>query len=401
MNKLDQIYQEFGKEICLFPFVAAFYSLNSNKAPLVMPCSSIKVVEDWDIINNSIIDTVNNTQWQALRKNFINGSCHTTDLCKTCSLAEKSGGSSPRILNNQYFSEHIDLDFVTHIKKIIHDQYKVDTLISLDYCPSNYCNYECIMCFGGASSKRKTFELKLAGIAEIPKQEFNVASDFADVLSKVQLLNFTGGETLLQKQVHKVIDQLIDRDLAKNITISLLTNASIYPKPLIEKFKQFKNVFYTVSIDGTGDVIEYQRRGAVWNDVEKNALQLIKNYDAVVNYVLTAVNIFNFAEFVKWLAKNNIDKVFISLVYKRNSNISIAVVPDELRMPFIDNLNQTKKELQGTYYETLIDQIFEILSSIPHDPKLILQFKKAIEIEDNASSKKLIDIVPEWKIYLK
>ena len=63
----------------------------------------------------------------------------------------------------------------------------------------------------------------------------------------------------------------------------------------------------------------------------------------MVNFVLTAVNIFNFAEFVKWLSKNNIDKVFISLVYARNSNISIAVVPDDLRMIIIDKLNQTKK----------------------------------------------------------
>jgi MoaA/NifB/PqqE/SkfB family radical SAM enzyme len=400
-DNLDLLYKEVGSDICLFPFLAGFYSLVvPADRPIVMPCSSVKVI-NWEVYDDSIIKTMNSDQWRNLRKNFIQGSCHTTDICKTCSLAEQGGGSSPRILNNKYFAEHLDIDLVRTIKQIIDNDYKIDKVFSLDFCPSNYCDYECIMCFGGASSKRKTFEIKIQGGKPSKKNNLKINSDFDQILSTIKILNFTGGETLLQKQIHELIDELIQNDLAKNIKISLLTNASKYPEKLIDHFKQFKDVFYTVSIDGIGEVIEYQRRGAIWSDVESNALRFYKEFGCVINFVLNAVNVFNFPDFVDWLSKHNINKVFISLVYDRNHNISVAVVPPELKSPFIDRLTEYQYKYQNTYYAELIQQMLDIMSNTEHDPKLIPEFIKAITIEDSASKKSLKQVVPEWTPYFK
>lgn len=411
MNNINKIYETFGSNICLFPYMAGFYSLVSThleSTPMLAPCSSIKV-NGWDIKDNSLISSINSEQWKELRRTFVsNGSCHTTDFCKTCSLAETNGGDSPRKINNEYFAEHLSSDIIKQVQEVIDNDYKVEKILSLDYCPSNYCNYECIMCFSGASTRRREidrilFMEKYPEAGKPPKNQplFAPTADFYQIVSQLEILNFTGGETLLQKQVHELIDYLTSQDLAKNITISLLTNVSKYPTDLLDKFKKFKNVFYTLSIDGVGEMIEYQRRGAVWTDIETNALRFQQEFGCVFNYVLTGVNVFGFVEFIDWVAKHNIDQIFISLVYDRNRNISVAVIPPELKIPLLEKLYACKISYTGTAYESLIIQVIGILENTKHDPDLISEFVKAIKIEDRFSKKKLIEIVTEWAPYFK
>lgn len=397
-NKLDNIYRHFGKDICLFPYMAAFYSTAGH--PMVAPCTMVKFT-GWGLEASSINKSLNSNQWIELRRNFISGSCHTTEFCKTCSLSEKNGGASPRQLNNQYFADHLTTDIVERIDTIIANDYKVNDLLSMDYCPSNYCDYECIMCFGGASSARQTFEIKVLGLNKSAINDSAVEKDFYNLFSKLEILNLTGGETLLQPQVHSLIDYLIEHDLAKNISVSLLTNASQYPQKLVEKFKKFKNIFYTISIDGIGPVIEYQRRGAKWTNVENNAMTLLNNFGCVINYVLTAVNVFSFVEFVDWLETNNIGKfnqVFISLVYDRTKHLSVDVIPPELKTELIAKLEKTT---HTGYYLDLVNQVVDILKKSTYEPKLLEQFITAIRTEDTVSKQSLVDVVPEWSPYFE
>jgi MoaA/NifB/PqqE/SkfB family radical SAM enzyme len=401
-NNLDKIYEEFGSNICLFPFVAGFYALatEENKKSIIMPCSDTSVT-GWDIHDKSILTSMNSQQWVQLRKNFITGSCHTSEFCKCCSLAEVNGGDSPRKLANQYFTEHLNSDIIETVKNIINNDYKITKILSLDYSPSNYCNYECIMCFGGASTARRTFEIKMMGKTpyKIIKKDYH--EDFHRILDNLELLNLAGGEPIQQKQVHEVIDYLISNDIAKNLTISVLTHVGKYPKNLQEKFKQFKNVFYTLSIDGIEDVIEYQRRGAIWQDVEANTIQLQKEFGCVINYVLTAVNVFSFDQFVDWIHTHNMDRVIISLVYESNKNLSVDVIPLELKTPLIEKLQLAKNNYTNERYIKLFDRVIDILVKANYNETLLLKFIEQIYIEDQVSKKKLVDVVPEWKSYFE
>ncbi len=310
MNDLDNIYQELGEHICLYPFFGAFYQTN-NVVPIaqegmpnsVRPCSIVMAddMNKWNITNDSIHDTRNAPVWKQMRQDFIQDKFHDIYDCRSCSYNEKSGVSSPRQQNNKFLAQFLQSDIVSEVYQIINDDYNVHDIITLDYYPSNYCNYSCVMCAGGASSKRQTFEVQV-----MKKQEkivLNVADpDFYSVLDKVQLINFTGGETALQSQVHEIMDYLIEKDLAKNILITLLTNASSSASALDEKFRKFKQVIYNVSIDGIGDVIEYQRRGAKWASLSVNALELMDHeyISTVVNYVLTGINVFSAMDFINW-----------------------------------------------------------------------------------------------------
>lgn len=393
-NDLKKIYKELGEQICLFPYMAAFYSQSLPES--VRPCSLTTM--DSKIINNDLIQSINQPEWLDIRKHFVVASCHENKHCVTCSQAELAGGDSPRQLNNRYFAEHIKTDIVSFVQKVKSNNYHVEKILSLDYAPSNYCNFECVMCSGGVSSTRNTFEIKVYGKS---KQTIKFSGDknFYSLLDSVEILNLCGGETLLQKEVHAVIDYLVEKDLAKNITISLLTNASKYPDKLIEKFKKFKNVFYTISIDGIDAVIEYQRRGCKWVETSQIAVRLSKEFGSVINYVVTAINVFSFIETVDWFYQHNMDRVILSLVFESNKNISVKAIPLELKQKLLYKLRANKQRYPNEKFNDLISQMITILESNEFESELLAEFKKAITIEDNASKLKLIDVVPEWQPY--
>ncbi len=87
-----------------------------------------------------------------MRQDFIQDKFHDIHDCRSCSYNEKSGVSSPRQQNNKFLAQFLQSDIVSEVYQIINDDYNVHDIITLDYYPSNYCNYSCVMCAGGASS---------------------------------------------------------------------------------------------------------------------------------------------------------------------------------------------------------------------------------------------------------
>lgn len=403
-SRLDKLYAEFGEQICLFPFFAGFYQTN-QKLPStrnsIRPCSMVTngASPAWEV-TGLINDTRNNNTWKSMRRDFINKSCNDIPACSVCRSNEKSGAESARQLNNYFFAEHLSIDLNTAVGDIVNNDYIVSSPLSLDYYPSNYCNYECIMCVGGASSKRNTFEIKyMNSTTEIATN--SVDADFYNMLDAVQIINFTGGETLLQSQVTEVIDYLIAKNLAQNISITLLTNASAYPTELVDKFGKFKNVFYTISIDGVGKIIEYQRRGSKWDQVEKNAIKLGKDFGSLINFVLTAVSAFGLVEFLNWAQTHNMNRLCITPVF-RSTYLSVDAIPTELKNEIVAQLTTAKDLLDPAdkflcYYE----QALAILSNSVYNQYQHREFIRKIKIEDLASKQPLTEIVPQWLPYFE
>lgn len=423
MTQLDRIYQELGEHICLYPFFGAFYQTNNvipikqeNSLNSVRPCSIVMSndMQKWDIDNQSIHQSRNNSAWKKMREDFSQNKFHKIADCQSCSNNERSGATSPRQQNNSFLANFLDLDIVSEVKNILDNDNTVNDIYTMDYYPSNYCNYSCIMCAGGASSQRQTFEVKI-----LKRQERIVLNsadpDFYQALSRVQVINFTGGETALQKQVFEVMDYLIENDLAKNILITLLTNASSSPDDLDERFKHFKQVIYNVSIDGVGSVIEYQRRGASWRKVETNSLRLLHHeyISTVINFVLTAVNVFDIMNFVDWCYENNIGPTTADTIDRSYINVSpvfrvdylgVAALPHAMRSQALELLYKGRKQFNkdlvyDNYYRNLVDKFIVVIESIAHKPEYLPQFIEHIRHEDSVSKKPLVDIVPEWKPY--
>lgn len=426
-NNVESLYKEFGEHICLYPFFGAFYQtnhvINKDSPDLpnsVRPCSLVQNDDYtvWNIENNSIHDGRNTAQWKKMRQDMLDGKFYEIHDCRSCSYNEKTGATSPRIQNNKFLVDQLDIDIIEEVKKIIANDNTVTDIITLDYYPSNYCNYACVMCAGGASSKRHTYEVKHLGYNS--KIVLNDADpDFMDVLSRVEIINFTGGETVLQTQVIDVIDHLIDIGRSEHVLITLLTNASSSYTKLADKFNKFKGVIYNISIDGIGDVIEYQRRGCNWSTVEKNALELInaKSIGVVVNYVLTAINVFSSMEFIDWCYANNfgpqttnderdVSYVNISPVF-RVEHLGQGALPPELREIALERLtNGVNKYIKietpmGRFCADLAQKVINVIETTPYNPIYLDQFIDHVSKEDTVSQKKLTDVVPEWKPYFQ
>lgn len=420
MNDLTTLYKELGEHICLYPFFGAFYQTNNVVQPgqegrlnSVRPCSIVSAndMTKWDIRSNSIRNARNGPAWKEMRQRFLDGEFYSIADCRDCSFNEKSGTTSPRQMNNKFYTEFLSFDIVDEVRKIVSNDNRVDDIIALDYYPSNYCNYQCVMCAGGASSQRLTYEIKI--LNRRGKIELNSPDpDFYQVLDRVEIINFTGGETVLQKQVHDIMDYLIDRGMARKILITLLTNASSSPEPLIEKFRHFKKVIYNVSVDGTGDVIEYQRRGCSWPTVEKNALELM-HHDVIVcvlNYVLTSINVLSFDKFIEWAWNNQLGPkhehdycqyITISPVFRENY-LGVSALPMELRQLALDRLYQSrtkyanKNNVYDDSFAKVIDRVISVINSNPHNPEDTTKFIRHIQNENLASRHAMHEVVPEW-----
>jgi MoaA/NifB/PqqE/SkfB family radical SAM enzyme len=408
-NKSDvrKLYETYGEKMCLAPFVNSFYSTCGVVAPdqtvsnFVRPCSIIQAGEHWNVKQSSITDTRNTAVWKDLRRSFLDGQIKSE--CKTCINAERIGASSPRQLNNEYLFEHLDIDIMGKVEQIIADDLTANSVYALDYMPSNFCNYACVMCYAGASSQRYTFDIKQGTKL---KYEINpVDADFFDVIKDVKILGFTGGETILQPEVNRLIDYVIDQGLAADMTITILTNASDFPDQLVEKFQQFKKVLYTVSIDGIGDVIEYQRRGADWKTIVKNVTKIHQSsVHEIINHVVTGINILSAMDFVDWCHSNDLKFANVSHVFQEH--LGLAVLPHELRSLALTRLQQGRKRyehyLTDAYnnyeygYVQMIDQLISIVEHAEFNPVALEKFIRHINMEDLVSKKPLKQVVPEW-----
>jgi len=405
---VDKLYATYGKKMCLAPFVNSFYSTCGVVDPdqtvvnFVRPCSVIQAGPEWDIQNSNITATRNNKVWQDLRQSFLDGKMPMS--CGTCINAERVGASSPRQLNNTYLFEHLAIDILAEVKRIVDADLIADNIYALDYMPSNFCNYACVMCYSGASSQRYTFDIRQG--RQIKYEINSVDGDFFDVVKDVKILGFTGGETILQPEVNRLIDYVIEQGLATDMIITILTNASDFPDALVEKFRQFKRVLYTVSIDGVGDVIEYQRRGARWATIVENVAKIQASpVHEVVNHVVTAVNILGAMDFVDWCYSNNLKYISISHVFQEH--LGIAAVPPELKAVALERLYAGRKRYEHwampeysnhekVQYVQTIDRLISTVEGVEFKPAALTKFIEHVRLEDTASKKPLCKVVPEW-----
>jgi sulfatase maturation enzyme AslB (radical SAM superfamily) len=405
---VNELYATYGEKMCLAPFVNSFYSTcgvvdpDQTVANFVRPCSVIQAGTEWNVQDSNITNTRNTRVWKDLRQSFLDG--RIPQSCSTCINAERVGASSPRQLNNQYLFEHLDIDILAEVQRIINAELTANSVYAIDYMPSNYCNYACVMCYSGASSQRYTFDIQQGRAI---KYEINsVDTDFFDVVRDVKILGFTGGETILQPEVMRLIDYAIDQGLAQNMIITILTNASNFPDSLVEKFKQFKRVLYTISIDGVGAVIEYQRRGARWATIQENVRKIQASpVHEVVNHVVTAVNILSAMDFVDWCYANNLKYTSISHVFQEH--LGIAAVPPELKTVALERLTTGRKRYEHwatpaysnhdkAQYVQTIDRLISTVETVEFKPAALEQFIKHINIEDTVSKQPLREVVPEW-----
>jgi len=357
------------KTFCPIPWI--FQAVRSNGD--IRVCCQANVTKNRGVVRkedgtayNAGVDDLSEARnaqlMKDIRKNML--SSKWSEECGRCRQEEENKLTSRR----QYERVQWKFSIVDALKST-----KPDGSIDVNKSPTryydlrfgNFCNLKCRMC--GPSDSNAWFEdwLKLTGkntfrdtSGEITIEEVNgklCAADFDWPSSEMfwtQLENnieymehvyFAGGEPMLIERHYEFLQKCIDSGYAEKIMLEYNTNGTTLPPRVVKLWTQFKEVRLGVSIDGMGSVLEYQRHPVKWTKVLKNLKtidELPKNIKAWIAFTVTAYNVENMIDFMKWkLEKSNFVKINSSAikpiityhVAHNPPHLNIRVLPDEYK----------------------------------------------------------------------
>ena len=335
-------------KFCPLPWTSIYHQLGNNS-----PCHCVRDIPSMTPMQYMKSDTI-----RLIKKNFLENKF--TPHCSMCERREAMGLKSTRKEALRYFDGNkFELDEQTNLFRI-----------ELRF--SNLCNFKCRMCEPYSSSEIAR-ELKEYENFQIDDPVIHSSEDQIEELKKlahqIQSLCLTGGEPFLIKEYYDFMDYLIEKDLAKNITIELFTNCSTYNEKFISRLLKFKHVRFTVSIDGVGKTAEYIRHGTKWETVRENVLNFAKlPFEFCYN---TAISQYTLLD-VEKLAE------FLMEVYSVNNTIGTrcyaVISPFDLHF-----LNMPKHHRQRAYEQ--IDKAVEILNVSNFDilTKELLDMKRNLQ----------------------
>ena len=161
--------------------------------------------------------------------------------------------------------------------------------ISFDYRFSNLCNFKCRMCGEQLSSAWET-EKKIHGMWSPKNQSFMIPEiksamedfqgtvvepEFRDAVQRgiIEEIYWVGGEPLMYDIHWWTLEEMVKNGSSKNCYLrynSNLSRISYKGKNLYDYLPQFKDWLMCASIDGTGEIVEFIRKGIVWKEWLEN-----------------------------------------------------------------------------------------------------------------------------------
>ena len=224
--------------------------------------------------------------------------------CSKCWKLEEQGLSSYRTNWNNQYSQQGDISLDPRIEV-------------LDLRLGNRCNLKCRMCNSTWSNliSSQIAELRDMGInntyTQMPvtgiiKQDDSFMDELLEFVKKtptIKEIKFAGGEPFAMEEVEEFLYKLVEEGLT-NFEISLLTNTTLVKDRVVETLEKFASTHIQCSVDGIGELLEYQRNPSKWEVVERNFKKL---YNANLTVNLTPcwsnLNILSLADFLEWTAQ--------------------------------------------------------------------------------------------------
>ena len=351
------------KYACPLPWVGFSNDPDGSVRPCCIYKENIKDENDniFYIQNSSVKDIFHSDYMKKLREEFEKG--EKPRGCSTCWTDEENGYTSKR---QNYLNIHKNiLDF----NKL--PEYPLDYQLIL----TNACNLKCRSCSSSHSTgwltevNKMTDEDKSKLNQRDYQMPYGQSGDTESVFLKdidtwganVKRMEVVGGEPFYTNIWEKVWDRLIEKGHSKNIDLTMSTNGTFFKEELLHKLaKNFKTVGIALSIDGTGDMFEYLRKNANWNDVKYN-LSMFYNFfksskysNILFNYTFTIswINVITLPEMTTWVRENTPEfKIWYNLVHAPTF-MSLWNIPYTLKTTIEDKLKEynwkdNKKDIRG------------------------------------------------------
>ncbi len=320
------------------------------------------------------LDKARNAQlMKEVRKAMIKGEWHAT--CQRCRQEEESGLDSRR----QYEFRNWKLRMSD-----VEQGTKEDGTIEVDKFPvayydlrfGNKCNLSCRMCGPSDSSAWYEDHVALTGSTEYQDTHMKVQlekkgtqwvdanksyqwylnDDFWKQLSEkddgIKHIYMAGGEPMLIREHFRFLEKCVRKNISKNIILEYNTNLTILPDKVLDLWKSFKEVRVGASIDGYGDVFEFQRYPAKWQEVFKNLQKLDKQPRPIFSWLACTVTVYNVThipEFMLWKINESDFQRINSSKQKPILTIHMAHKPEHLNVRVLSD--EKKAQIKSLFEE--------------------------------------------------
>lgn len=396
---------------CVMPFGHVAIESNGD----IRPCCLGHPLKNDDgttlnIGTGSIADAINHPTHIKFRESFFKNEQHPA--CDPCWGVNSNDRFSGRYV---YSASTKVVDYVLDI--IDAKKQPEQKLIWLEIKAGNRCNLACRICglWNSAKWLKETYNLKQSR-PNVEKVEFKNSPEFAynqqakwidnidfwrnvDMLDDIGMIHIMGGEPLMIEEHFEMLSAIIERFDASKIWIWYNTNGTILPTPEQEAIlDKFAGIHWSVSIDDFGDKFEYQRSGAVWDDV-KDKLSYFFSKPNYLSTIDATVNIFNIAtmdEFIKTIDDLGFVTSFTPhYVTTNNSPNNVRTLHVNIKKEITDHLNSAKSTINEKFHET-IDEMLTYMNGLElHDQEVDFRRKQEIDFIDKSRNESFIKTFPK------
>jgi hypothetical protein len=412
----------------------------------MLPFTGIDLREDgevkiccksWPIgeINNHTLEEVwNNDNMKRIRKQVLNN--ERPPECIGCWAYEDQNVESfrQRHINKDFPESRINM--YPNILDGLNDDYSMPfKMPSMEIRLTNLCNLKCRMCSPMDSTswndwneikefytKENSFTgntiIKLK-LDEKPLLDGLLHNErwwksFEKLIPNIDFLEFAGGEPLMDPNHYKLLDMFGEH--SSNVALKYATNLTTLGKGkrnVFEYWPKFKSVTVHASIDGVGDLYEYIRTNANWNEVSDN-IQKIKQIPTVkrimASVAVQATNILYLDKIIEHFL-DTMEVTFWNNFVRYPTLLSAQVLPKDLKSIAIDRLITVRSKvptfkmcIKDPYTVTVAyNQIDNIIKFLQGDDSNYLwnDFVEFNHILDKTRKQGPLEIIiPEFKDYV-
>jgi organic radical activating enzyme len=310
--------------------------------------------------------------------------------CQSCWSQEDANSISTRQRYNQQLADMTPEP----------DQPKV-----LIFKPGNTCNMACRMCNPATSSSwySDAYKLHEPGVSfkeytkefEIIRNSYQPSNqplwdDLKNWMGKLEIIDIYGGEPFLISGLFDMLEHGVRIGSAKNITIHINTNASIWNQRYLDILKHYRLVIFKVSADShIPDQFEYIRHKSNFNTVVENIskfkdqLQQCSNFQLITVLTITTLNVFYVDEIEENLTKQLNLPVGLNFVTGPDEYYDIRHIPVPVK-------TQLLKKIKNSSTRSVL------LQTIPGCDIEWPKFCQATDKLDKIRNQRFQDTFPEW-----
>jgi len=299
--------------------------------------------------------------------------------CSKCWRVEDAGHLSDRQIKNRTLDFYTNIDLLNLYDNAVSGNYQTS---HYKLAASNFCNATCVTCNSYSSTawadllEANSQSMQPLRVVKVDDQKISIDYQSA------KFIGFMGGEPTMIRTHWDALEKLLEHD-NRECMISFVTNGSFdltaRQKSLL---KEFVNVNFNFSIDGTEKVFEYLRFPLNWQKLLDN-INWAKEQNFLVSatYTISNLNILYHETTKKWFNNNDI-KFIENPVYD----------PTWFAPRSLDRL--TKEKLLEQTNDNLIRSLLR--SHTADDDNNYRKFLSQIKSQDKMKGIRMNDYLPEF-----